>query len=162
LESTSYIEGGRNIGQNDMRSTKDVFIISLVLTVTLGGAVSYGVYAVIKLFIFDSLDLLLAVHETLYGKMSFLITTSFIVVGFPISLGLFTLKDVFRKLIVIISFLNLGFNLIDYSVRHLSVHADTGSPFLLVLDLLTTGFLIWFFSTERVRKQFQTAQAGQQ
>jgi hypothetical protein len=161
LESTSYLEGGRNIGQNDMRSSKDIFIISLVLTVTLGVALSYGVYSVIKLFIFDSLDLLFAVHETLYGKVSFLITTLFIVIGFPISLGLFTLKDVFRKLIVIISFLNLGFGLIDYSIRHFQVHADTGSPSLLVLDLLTTGFLIWFFSTERVRKQFQTAKVGQ-
>ena len=132
-------------------------MISLLLAVTLGAAVSYGVYVVVKLFIYDSLGLLLTVHETPYGRVSFVITILFIVVGFVISLGLFTLKDVFRKLIVVISILDLSFNAFDYLVHRLDIHSDDGSPFVLAVDLLATVLLIWFFSTARIRKQFQTA-----
>lgn len=123
-----------------------------------GITVVCGLYNIIKLqysgnlyFLFRFSD-----YEGVYNILNYL----FILLVFILSIGIFSFKDKFRRLMLLVLFCIIIFNSFDYIFKNLLSIKKAESVLLYLSDLLFLLSLIFYFSTKRIKNQFRNKGAA--
>ena len=134
--------------------TKDLLAISFLLVAMSGTATLYGLWVFIKLAVNDSIGLFFLGHETGFEKVSFLFDTIIVVGSFGATLCLFTLKDLFRRILLAILALGILSTVVNIIFILWHRRIESSDFALFTVDLILSLFLVFYFSSKRVKSQF--------
>lgn len=141
-----------------MKISRDLIVINCMIFLSTGITVVCGLYNIIKLqysgnlyFLFRFSD-----YEGVYNILNYL----FILLVFILSIGIFSFKDKFRRLMLLVLFCIIIFNSFDYIFKNLLSIKKAESVLLYLSDLLFLLSLIFYFSTKRIKNQFRNKGAA--
>lgn len=134
-----------------MKVSKDLIVINCMIFLITGITAIYGFFNIIKLQSLGNLGLLFRFsdYEGIYNLLNY----SFIVMVFIMSMGIFSFKDLFRKLMRVTLFCIMVFNSSDFILKKFYMNEAESYLFYLV-DFLFLVLLIFYFGSKRIKKQF--------
>ena len=134
-----------------MRMTKDLLGVTIILILLSGSFLFYEIRAFITAIKADLVHMIYSVNSPIYDQINFFFSNIIFISLFIISFCLFTLKPLYRKLIIII----ISADIVNSILFTQFSSEDFFSTFLsLFFDVALSGFLIWFFSSKRIKSQF--------
>jgi hypothetical protein len=134
-----------------MRMTKDLLAVTIILILLAGSFLFYEIRAFITAIKADLVHILYSVNSPIYDQIDFFFTNLIFISTFIISFCLFTLKPLFRKLIIVAISADIVYSIFftQFSPENLLSQALSVS-----FDVALSACLIWFFSSKRIKSQF--------
>jgi hypothetical protein len=137
-----------------LKMTKDLLAISFLVVAISGATTLYGLWVFMKLAVNDSLGFFFLGHETGFKKVSFVFDTIVVVGSFSAALCLFTLRDLVRRIFLAILALGILSNVVNITFIVWKGRIESSDFALFTIDLVLSLFLISYFSSKRVKSQF--------
>ncbi|MEJ2232743.1 MAG: hypothetical protein P8X67_02345 [Syntrophobacterales bacterium] len=137
-----------------LKMTKDLLAISFLVVAISGATTLYGLWVFMKLAVNDSIGFFFLGHETGFEKVSFVFDTIMVVGSFGAALCLFTLRDLFRRIFLAILALGILSNVVNIIFIVWKRGIESSDFVLFTIDLVLSLFLISYFTSKRVKSQF--------
>ena len=132
--------------------TKDLFGVIIILLLLSGVFLFYSIRSLITAINADLFHIIYSVNNPISDQINFFLTNIIFIALFIVSIGLFTLKPMFRKFIIIIIAADIIHSLLFTKFSSENFYSDS---LLLFFDVALSVFFMWFFCSKRIKNQFE-------